>query len=303
MGLRLLSAATVLPQHVCNYAQGTPLASELPTGQAHELAIHYARTAVETALAAAGYVPGDIDLMVSKGISPTHVAHAPDVLGPRVSYPLQHELGAKKAFVFDLLDTAWAPALDSIEALCDDMSWNVAVLLHSELSGPSVVADPRSGLALSDGAGALVLERDELPGSVSTFVNVCTDVPPAGIWLALSQEEGSTCAELLWQGSADVLEAMNDALFASLQAHVPTVGAKPVYAAVEQWFGDSGLMRGPAGTPLLKPAPFALGALTVPYQLQLALQEPSPREFLVAGVDPFRLQATCRSLRAGKGNL
>jgi hypothetical protein len=104
------------------------MSCDRPAGAAGELALDYARAATEAALSASGYTPRDLDLLISKGVSPTHIAESPEIVGPRLGHALQHALGAKNAFVFDLLDADWTPAFDTAEALCENSGWQLALL-------------------------------------------------------------------------------------------------------------------------------------------------------------------------------
>ncbi|AYZ63352.1 hypothetical protein EGY31_09020 [Burkholderia multivorans] len=114
----------------------------------------YAIKAARQALLQAGCLPSELDLIVSLSISPSRVADAPSIAGPRLAHPVQRDLRARHAVVFDLLDADWTLALDLAQSHCRQLGYRRALVVRAEaLADVEQVAT--SGFA--DGAGAIVL--------------------------------------------------------------------------------------------------------------------------------------------------
>ncbi|OMG72308.1 hypothetical protein [Burkholderia ubonensis] len=114
----------------------------------------YAVKAARQALLQAGCLPSELDLIVSLSISPSRLADAPSIAGPRLAHPVQRDLRARHAVVFDLLDADWTLALDLAQSHCRQLGYRRALVVRAEaLADVEQVAT--SGFA--DGAGAIVL--------------------------------------------------------------------------------------------------------------------------------------------------
>lgn len=114
----------------------------------------YAVNAARQALLQAGCLPSELDLIVSLSISPSRLADAPSIAGPRLAHPVQRDLRARHAVVFDLLDADWTLALDLAQSHCRQLAYRRALVVRAEaLADVEQVAT--SGFA--DGAGAIVL--------------------------------------------------------------------------------------------------------------------------------------------------
>ncbi|MFA8391631.1 hypothetical protein ACEPUD_16130 [Burkholderia ubonensis] len=114
----------------------------------------YAVKAARQALLQAGCLPSELDLIVSLSISPSRIADAPSIAGPRLAHPVQRDLRARHAVVFDLLDADWTLALDLAQSHCRQLGYRRALVVRAEaLADVEQVAT--SGFA--DGAGAIVL--------------------------------------------------------------------------------------------------------------------------------------------------
>lgn len=92
----------------------------VPGGAAHalEFANDYALKAARQALAKARCLPSELDLIVSLSVSPNRMADAAPIAGPRLAHPVQRDLRASNAAVFDLLDADWTLALDLVQSHC-----------------------------------------------------------------------------------------------------------------------------------------------------------------------------------------
>ncbi|NTZ89017.1 hypothetical protein FCJ61_40115 [Burkholderia metallica] len=121
---------------------------------AQPFANDYAVKAARQALLQAGCLPSELDLIVSLSISPSRMADAPEIAGPRLAHPVQRDLRARHAAVFDLLDADWTLALDLAQSHCRQLGYRRALVVRAEaLADVEQVA--ASGFA--DGAGAIVL--------------------------------------------------------------------------------------------------------------------------------------------------
>ncbi|MGY4730732.1 hypothetical protein [Burkholderia pyrrocinia] len=114
----------------------------------------YAVSAARLALDQAGCLPSELDLIVSLSISPSRIVDDPAIAGPRLAHPVQRDLRARNAAVFDLLDADWTLALDFAQSHCRWLGYRHALVIRAEALADVEHADS-SGFA--DGAGAIVL--------------------------------------------------------------------------------------------------------------------------------------------------
>jgi len=116
-------------------------------------------------LEAANVTADAVDLVVSISLSVDHVACAPEVVGPRLAYPVHKGIGAKNSMVLDLTLCSWSAAIDAAAVLADQMDFSYIVIVRSESTGNSIRPCQYSGFRISDGAGAILLKRDRLGDS------------------------------------------------------------------------------------------------------------------------------------------
>ncbi|MEN8517365.1 hypothetical protein FPJ27_11805 [Burkholderia sp. MS455] len=133
---------------------GAAVAIPDPATTAQSCANDYAIKAARQALLQAGCLPSELDLIVSLSISPSRMADAPTIAGPRLAHPVQRDLRARHAAVFDLLDADWALALDLAQSHCKQLGYRRALVVRAEALA-DVEQVTTSGFA--DGAGAIVL--------------------------------------------------------------------------------------------------------------------------------------------------
>ncbi|KVX66076.1 hypothetical protein [Burkholderia stagnalis] len=133
---------------------GAAVAIPAPATTAQSCANDYAIKAARQALLQAACLPSELDLIVSLSISPSRMADSPSIAGPRLAHPVQRDLRARHAAVFDLLDADWTLALDLAQSHCTQLGYRRALVVRAEaLADVEQVAT--SGFA--DGAGAIVL--------------------------------------------------------------------------------------------------------------------------------------------------
>ncbi|AGK50664.1 3-Oxoacyl-[acyl-carrier-(ACP)] synthase III family protein [Burkholderia thailandensis MSMB121] len=128
----------------------------IPDGAAHALAFanDYALKAARQALSKARCLPSELDLIVSLSVSPNRMADAAGIAGPRLAHPVQRDLRAANAAVFDLLDADWTLALDLVQSHCRQLGYRRALVVKAEALAD--VDGAESG-GHADGAGAIVL--------------------------------------------------------------------------------------------------------------------------------------------------
>ncbi len=148
------------------------------TGAAHHaterpMAIDFARDAVVQALAQAQLQATDIELIVALSLSPSRLADDPGFSYPRLSHPLQRDLGLSNAVVFDMMDADWSIALDLAQSFCVGLGYRYALVVRGECVDD--VIDARAQ-ALVNGAAALVLECED--ASMAFFAHAQIDHPP-----------------------------------------------------------------------------------------------------------------------------
>lgn len=297
MGLELLAAAAALPETI-EVARVRDEPVRRPAAPPERLALDAALSVCQSALERAGCSSADVGLILSKGVSPSHVALTRAIVGPRLAHPLQHALGASQAFVFDLLDAPWVAALDTAEVFLQDLGRDVALLVHSENGGASVEPDPSSGFAISDGVGALVLRLTPAPSRAS-FVPVRSGTAPAKV---LVNAAGATRrTRLSFDASAELALEVRAAMLQALERQLELLGRYDAPLVLpEQWFAghtpdiELRTLRG------AQPAEVCLGPLSVPEALARhgAPRVKGQRPVLILGFDPFRLQVSCRSILA-----
>jgi len=146
------------------------------------MAIDFAVAASREALERAAIVATDLDLIISLSISPDHISDHTNIIGPRLCHPLQRELQAAQAVVFDLHDACWGFALETAYSFMQEMEFDRALVVRADhLKG----LDTRhaAALAWASGAAALVVTRPPQEDWRAQFQRLCTATAPARIEL------------------------------------------------------------------------------------------------------------------------
>jgi 3-Oxoacyl-[acyl-carrier-protein (ACP)] synthase III len=117
-------------------------------------ACDYAVKAARRALSKARCLASELELIVSLSVSPSRMADAPCIVGPRLAHPVQRDLRATNAAVFDLLDADWTLALDFAQSHCRQLGYRRALVVRADTFAD---AEGKASSGLSDGAGAIVL--------------------------------------------------------------------------------------------------------------------------------------------------
>ena len=128
-----------------------------------DLALHAARAA----LAAANLTAADIDLII---VATT----TPDMVFPSSACILQHKLGAKNSAAFDVqaVCTGFIYALATADKFVASGAHKRALVVGAEVFSRLLDwNDRRTCVLFGDGAGAVVIERSETPGILSSHLH------------------------------------------------------------------------------------------------------------------------------------
>jgi hypothetical protein len=253
-----------------------------------DMALTAARGAMEQARCA----PEDLSLILSMGISPDRIADRGDVAGPRVCHPLQRDLGARNAFVFDLQDADWPLALDVAAGFCGEMGWQRALVVRAEASTESLLPDPETGFTVPDGAGALVVSAGEQkrPASFKSL----DAFRPAAVYALTSAEQSRSPGRgrFSFPAQPGLLDGLHEAARELLTPHAPHAG----HIVAESWF--PGHVDASSLAQTLGKRPMSYEHVG-PYSLPLAAAEllqggRGGRHLLGLTFDPFQLRVGCR---------
>ena len=243
MGICVRGASVELPSPTepeGDIAAGAPLACKRPYQADHKMSVEAATAAVSRALDQAKLKVEDIDILISKGVSPSHLAIDPAIMGPRVGHAVQKELKLPNAFVFDLMDADYTFAMDIAESFFSLHNMKYGLLIHTECSAPGVWPCKETGFTLSDGASCMIIELDVLrPTMGSTY----RDVSPEHECLQMRPLEGEALTSGLkrtymkWDVQDDLMatlcETGSETIAAELERHSEVSN---LHCATEDWF-------------------------------------------------------------------
>ncbi len=126
-----------------------------------------AAVACRDAMAAAGVLPADIDLIIV-------ATSTPDMVFPSTAALLQHKLGIAGCPVFDVqaVCSGFIYALTVADALIQSGTAHKALVVGSEVFSRILDFNDRTTCVLfGDGAGAVVLEASDQPGILATDIH------------------------------------------------------------------------------------------------------------------------------------
>jgi 3-oxoacyl-[acyl-carrier-protein] synthase-3 len=126
-----------------------------------------AAVACREAMAAAGVLPADIDLIIV-------ATSTPDMVFPSTAALLQHKLGIAGCPVFDVqaVCSGFIYALTVADALIQSGTAHKALVVGSEVFSRILDFNDRTTCVLfGDGAGAVVLEASDKPGILATDIH------------------------------------------------------------------------------------------------------------------------------------
>ncbi|WP_263140140.1 beta-keto-ACP synthase [Pseudomonas sp. RIT-PI-AD] len=242
------------------------LGGERPKAEPGEALIQRLLPAVEDALRGAGVEAGEIDLIVGLALSPDHLVEQHDIIGPKISHPLQKRLGAQRAHVFDLTDASLARALYMVDSLASDQGYRHVLVVRGECA-EGLEIDEASGFALCDGALALLCQ----PTGRAGFRRL----PLVGDWCPLSiplntemRSPGDFKGRLYLPPQETLPEAVRHASIELADAFAPRAWIR------EEWFGEG------------RPNGRCLGPFELARQMEAA-QRDRLDELLLISFDPF----------------
>ncbi len=177
-----------------------------------QMAIDYAVAATHEAFKQAEIKGSDLDLIISMSISPDHISDKTNIMGPRLCHPLQRELGADNAIVFDLHDACWTFALDTARSFMHEMELTHALIVRAECV-KGLDAKNASGLAWESGAGVIVLKRSDNDNWECDFTRINSGVETARVELLdpIHRFRGEHRAALYFSPNADFHAYLTDA--------------------------------------------------------------------------------------------
>lgn len=302
MSVAIYGAGTVLPPAVDLFAgldPRPPLACMQPRLRDETMAIDLLLPACQQALTMAGCGVEDIDLIISKSTSPSHIADDKSIVGPRVGHPLQRELGAYNAFVFDLLDADWGFALDVAHGFLHEFGFRRALLVHTECT-QGLLPDKVSGFAVPDGAGALVVGPAPTSGHGPRFRAVPWQTAAIELLPVQDRAAGRPNVSLRLAGDSQlgaVLEIVGQAVVADSMAGLHL----PLRYGYESWFPGYGLAAGQPRDWLLPATELGhLGPFTLPH---LFAQAPRAvdRPLLFVSFSPFQMRMSSTVICCSRG--
>lgn len=291
--MKILGASRYLPAG----AHSPASARERAAPDRSVMAIDYALVSIREALAQARCEAAEIELIVSLSLSPSRLADDPDFSYPRLSHPIQRELGMDRAVVFDLMDADWALALDLAQSFSRELGYRRALVTRAECLAETIGANAQ---ALADGSAAIVLGFDDLDAPAFFAHHDIDHAPLAALHALDSATMVATGCHALAQGAFDgergarVDPQLLRAPLQALRAQLPDArrGATRHWL-YESWFGEAGDEEAGAPTAPMFELPARLHAL-----LRERAQTPdAPRAALAAfSLDPFKPRVGCFAL-------
>ncbi|WP_394846737.1 hypothetical protein LZC95_04640 [Pendulispora brunnea] len=248
-------------------------------------------------LAQASIEASSLDLILSMSISPDRVALGKNVAGPRVCHPLQRDLGAERAFVFDLYDDDWSAAIDIARGFCHEMDYKHVLLVRVECGGRSLAKDPESGFRIPDGAGCLLLRwgggKSEPFGGWS-HTNVAPIQVDAFPWAECAS--GELRGQYRFPLQQGVSEKLNQAAIGLLRNAL--ADQKADHVVIESWFPGDVDARAVKDAVGLDPAiDTRLGPFGLPYFAE-TLRGDGTRRLLSLTLNPFQMRYGYQWLQA-----
>ncbi|QUJ70205.1 hypothetical protein KDD30_18950 (plasmid) [Photobacterium sp. GJ3] len=201
---------------------------------------------VDDVLAQGACSAESIDLIVSLSLSPDHLVAKTNVMGPRIGHPLQREIGAKHAFVFDAMDASLAKTLHVVNLLASAQGYRRVLLVRAE---NTVHLDPcnQSGFEIANGVMAMLLTPDPTQSFFSEAIQ--WQGQPLRVNLAKHiQDAHSAKGQFVLPHAPALAQEINRSVDKIL-SNPAFSGTTPI---IESWLSDSpesGVCEGPFGIP------------------------------------------------------
>lgn len=295
--MKILGASSVTPAEIpAAGANADHDATQQP------MAIDYALEATRQALSQAQCRPEEIELIIALSLSPSRLADDPGYSYPRLSHPLQRDLGMDNAVVFDMMDADWSIALDMAQSFCLGLGYRRALVMRAECLDDVIGAQAQS---LTNGAAAIVLDCDD---EATYFGHADIDHEPLMTLATLDWEairDTGRYARISGEfdeetGRFAIAPDKFQAPISTLIAGLPATGTSKRFFC-ERWIGE-GL---PATAPVAQAAQDEAHAAALPGTLfelpgflasliQNRASQRTPSETLVAfTLDPFKSRIGC----------
>jgi len=146
------------------------------------MAIDYALSAATECITAAGLTANDIDLIVTASISTDHLSDEVSIMGPRLCHPLQRELGADNAMVFDVHDACWVFTMDVAQSFLQAMDKQYALIVRAECLDGIDLSEANT-LQWHNGSGALLIQSTPSDEWVAGYRDITGECEPARVEL------------------------------------------------------------------------------------------------------------------------
>jgi putative alkyl quinolone biosynthesis protein PqsB len=262
-----------------------PYACPRPRADASQMAIDLALAACGDALKQAGCRPDDVELIAGMSVSPDHLSDDPAIAGPRLGHPLQRELKARQAFVFDLIDADWGAAIDMVSAFASSTGLRRVLLFRAECTH-GLVPDETSGFAVPDGAGALVMDIAPAVVYSAGHLDVAGGFRGAELKLAPPEIRATTNARaiLTFPFQPALRAAVEDTMHRIVEDDAARLPPADVVVR-EDWFG-----AGAGGASLPDSIPPSIGPFALPLVLSRHPRGGSLASVLNVSFSPFHLR-------------
>lgn len=290
MAVKVLGAGVQLADDCRgNFDPLRPFACSRPKAGPSDYSLDFALNACDRAISQSSLTPDQIDLIISMSISPSHLVKQSQICGPRLGNPVQRELQADNAYVFDLLAADWVFAIDAAHNFCSQMGWSTALLVRAEASAMGMAGDSDSGFDIVDGGGVLLLQiNSENDGSgMMQYQSLNSGYLPASVRI-LDHKDGKNkfrCA-LNLPVQPDLNSSVNDAM-TDLLGNLERENSSFDSVIYEKWFPGDRL--DPVKTPLInaKDDDQYYAAFDIPLGLQIARTKTIKQQVALLTFDPF----------------
>ncbi|WP_444997009.1 hypothetical protein [Aliikangiella sp. IMCC44359] len=254
----------------------------------NELAINFAEKAIEQLLESANLKADSIDLIVSTSLTIDHVACSPEVIGPRLAYPIHKSLNAINAMVLDLTASSWGACIDAARTLASQMQFKNVIIVRSECTANSISSCEISNFRISDGAAALLLSESKQHAISNAQYHVLDNIPKLKI-----RVKNKTSAHEPFRtefnypidinGIEYITKKQNEALKLFFETHnIPST----TEVFFDNWFGNNDDVIN--------------GTFNIPEKLNQVLDSNDCKEIVIGEIDLSTLEMSFRSLTVGK---
>ena len=246
--------------------------------------------------------PEEIGLIISISISPDNLVQHQSVAAPRLCHPLQRALGANRAFVFDLLDSDWATAIQVAKGFALSQDYKYALIVRAEKMHTSILHDEENGFDVPDGVGVLLLSPQEASHKPVSYTYVA-DSEHASLHFLERHDMLRTGykARFEWPFKENTSTELNRTGREIIDQHTEH-GHYPDFIVAESWFPKHHESLSDVSDKVISQSAEqqALGPFTIPYFIREInrLQEAgnSPKTVLALSFNPFLMRYSAVSL-------